>query len=153
VDDTSETEPWTPQGVVFPDGRNYPPTQAHSTSCFMRVCGLAEILNQIIVHIYDPDRQSSEQEFYTCVREQERNLQEWWENLPDFLRLDASNLPLYCPPSHIVNMKYVLSLPCNTSGDGSHWSLPVASTTLLTSSYIVRSSAPARRFPSRKSLV
>jgi hypothetical protein len=107
VDDTSEAEMWTPHGVVFPDGRHYPPTPAHSTSCFMKMCGLAEILNQIIIHIYDPLRQSTEHEFHTCVREQERNLKTWWDGLPDFLRLEVSSLPFYCPPSHIVILKYV----------------------------------------------
>ncbi|KAL1872866.1 hypothetical protein Plec18167_006516 [Paecilomyces lecythidis] len=104
LDDTSEIEAWTPHGVVFPEGMQYPPAQAHSTSCFMRMCGLAEILNQIIIHIYDPVRKSTESEFYTCVQEQGRNLKEWWEELPEFLKLVATNLPLYCPPSHIVTL-------------------------------------------------
>ncbi|KAI9932217.1 hypothetical protein MW887_009727 [Aspergillus wentii] len=102
LDDTSEIEAWTPHGVIFPDGTHYPPTQAHSTSCFMKMCGLAEILNQVLVHIYDPIRQSSEAEFFNCVQEQAKNLSEWWEELPDFLRLVATDLPPYCPPSHIV---------------------------------------------------
>ncbi|KAJ9231370.1 transcriptional regulator family: Fungal Specific TF [Paecilomyces variotii] len=104
LDDTSEIEVWTPHGVVFPEGMQYPPAQAHSTSCFMRMCGLAEILNQIIIHIYDPVRKSTETEFYACVQQQGKNLKEWWEELPDFLKLVATDLPLYCPPSHIVTL-------------------------------------------------
>lgn len=104
LDDTSEVEPWTPHGVIFPEGTHYPPTQAHSTSCFMRMCGLAEILNQIIIHIYDPVRKSTEAEFYACVQEQGKNLKQWWDDLPDFLRLVATDLPPYCPPSHIVTL-------------------------------------------------
>ncbi|KAI9036572.1 putative C6 transcription factor [Aspergillus affinis] len=102
LDDTSEIEIWTPHGVVFPDGAHYPPTQAHSTSCFMRMCGLAEILNQILIHIYDPIRQVSEAEFYNCVQDQARNLAEWWEELPSYLKLVPTELPPYSPPSHIV---------------------------------------------------
>ncbi|KAF7117358.1 hypothetical protein CNMCM5793_006260 [Aspergillus hiratsukae] len=102
LDDTSEIEIWTPHGVIFPEGTHYPPTQAHSTSCFMRMCGLAEILNEILIHIYDPIRQVSEAEFHSCVQEQARNLTEWWDELPDYLKLVASDLPLYSPPSHIV---------------------------------------------------
>ncbi|KAB8071983.1 fungal-specific transcription factor domain-containing protein [Aspergillus leporis] len=102
LDDTSEIEIWTPHGVVFPDGAHYPPTQAHSTSCFMKMCGLAEVLNQILIHIYDPIRQVSEAEFYNCVSDQARNLAEWWDALPDYLKLVPTNLPPYSPPSHIV---------------------------------------------------
>lgn len=107
MDDTSEIEIWTPHGVTFPDGAHYPPTQAHSTSCFMKMCGLAEILNQILIHIYDPMRQNTEAEFFDCVQEQSRNLSEWWDDLPDYLKLVASELPSYCPPSHIMTLKYV----------------------------------------------
>ncbi|BAE56061.1 unnamed protein product [Aspergillus oryzae RIB40] len=106
LDDTSEIEIWTPHGVVFPDGAHYPPTQAHSTSCFMKMCGLAEVLNQILIHIYDPIRQVSEAEFYNCVIEQARNLAEWWDELPDYLKLVPTSLPPYSPPSHIVILKY-----------------------------------------------
>ncbi|KAL4809282.1 fungal-specific transcription factor domain-containing protein [Aspergillus unguis] len=107
LDDTSESEPWTPHGVVFPDGAQYPPTPAHSTSCFVEMCGLMEILNQILVHIYDHSRQTSETEFHTCVREQSRNLNEWWDGLPEHLKLIPTDLPPYSPPSHIVTLNCV----------------------------------------------
>lgn len=109
VDDTSEIEIWTPHGVTFPDGAHYPPTQAHSTSCFIQMCGLAEILNQILIHIYDPMRQSTEAEFFDCVQEQAKNLSDWWDELPDYLKLVAADLPPYSPPSHIMTLKYVSS--------------------------------------------
>ncbi|KAJ5161856.1 hypothetical protein N7492_007248 [Penicillium capsulatum] len=104
LDDTSEIEIWTPHGVSFPDGARYPPTQAHSTSCFMKMCGLAEILNQILVHIYDPMHQNTEAEFFDCVQEQSKNLSDWWDDLPEYLKLVATDLPPYCPPSHIMTL-------------------------------------------------
>ncbi|KAL4880947.1 fungal-specific transcription factor domain-containing protein [Aspergillus karnatakaensis] len=107
LDDTSELEPWTPHGVVFPDGSHYPPTQAHSTSCFVEMCGLMEILNQVLIHIYDHNRQISEAEFHTCVREQSRNLSGWWDELPEHLKLIPTELPPYSPPSHIVTLNCV----------------------------------------------
>jgi hypothetical protein len=110
LDDTAEIETWTPHGVTFPDGAHYPPTQAHSTSCFMKMCGLAEVLNQILIHIYDPNRPSTASEFYNCVQEQSKSLADWWEDLPEYLKLSAANLPPYSPPSHIVILKYVPSL-------------------------------------------
>lgn len=105
MDDTSEVEIWSPHGVRFPDGTHYPPTQAHSTSCFIQMCGLAEILNQILVYIYDPMRQSTENQFFDCVQEQAKNLSDWWDELPDYLKLVATDLPAYCPPSHIMTLK------------------------------------------------
>lgn len=107
LDDTSETESWTPHGVVFADGSKYPPTQARSTSCFIEMCGLMEILNQILVHIYDHNRRISEAEFHTCVREQSRNLSGWWDELPEHLKLIPTDLPPYSPPSHVVTLKCV----------------------------------------------
>ncbi|KAJ5682765.1 hypothetical protein N7462_005930 [Penicillium macrosclerotiorum] len=104
LDDTSEIEIWTPHGVSFPDGAHYPPTQARSTSCFIQMCGLAEILNQILIHIYDPVRRSTETEFFDCVQEQAKNLSDWWDGLPDYLKLVATDLPSYSPPSHITTL-------------------------------------------------
>ncbi|KAL4788578.1 fungal-specific transcription factor domain-containing protein [Aspergillus varians] len=107
LDDTSELEPWTPHGVVFSDGAQYPPTQAHSTSCFVEMCGLMEILNQILIHIYDHNRQISDTELHTCVREQSRNLGGWWDDLPEHLKLPPTDLPPYSPPSHIVTLNCI----------------------------------------------
>ncbi|KAL2871838.1 putative C6 transcription factor [Aspergillus lucknowensis] len=107
LDDTSELEPWTPHGVVFPEGTHYPQAPAHSTSCFVQMCGLMEILNQILIHIYDHNRQASEAEFHTCVREQSRNLVGWWDELPEHLKLLPTELPPYSPPSHIVTLNCI----------------------------------------------
>ncbi|KAJ5491293.1 hypothetical protein N7539_002860 [Penicillium diatomitis] len=108
VDDTSEVESWAPHGVTFPDGAHYPPTQAHSTSCFIQMCGLAEVLNQILIHIYDPMRQSTEAEFFDCVGEQAKNLSDWWDELPTYLKLVAADLPPYSPPSHIMTLNHLV---------------------------------------------
>ncbi|OAT01280.1 C6 transcription factor [Blastomyces dermatitidis ER-3] len=107
LDDTAEIEIWTPHGIVFPEGTHYPPTQAYATSCFMKMCSLTEILNQIIIHVYDPIRKSTEAEFQTCVGQQSRNLEEWWDELPVFLKLIVDYLPPYSPPSHIVTLNCV----------------------------------------------
>ncbi|OAX83450.1 hypothetical protein ACJ72_02183, partial [Emergomyces africanus] len=107
LDDTAEIEIWTPHGIIFPEGTHYPPTQAHATSCFMKMCSLTEILNQIIIHIYDPIRKSTEAEFQTCVAQQSRNLEKWWDELPVFLKLIVEQLPPYSPPSHIVTLNCV----------------------------------------------
>ncbi|KAK0109350.1 hypothetical protein ONS96_003168 [Cadophora gregata f. sp. sojae] len=104
LDDSAETEFWKPHGIVYPEGFDYPPTQAHSISCFMRMCQLSEIFNQILIHIYDPLGRNSEAEIQACLATESRALGRWWDDLPSFLRIDAKELPAFCPPSHIVTL-------------------------------------------------
>jgi hypothetical protein len=35
---------------------SYPATKAHSISCFIHVCGLSEILIQVLISFYSPNR-------------------------------------------------------------------------------------------------
>jgi hypothetical protein len=107
VDDSAENELWIPHGIVYREGMDYPPTQAHSISCFMRMCQLSVILNEVLVHIYDPLRQNTDAEIKACLDHEGTALRLWWDELPDFLRIDAKLLPSHCPPSHIVTLKYV----------------------------------------------
>lgn len=101
LDDSSEEDLWVPFGL---DSKavEYPPTAAHSTSCFMRMCQLSVIFNEILVHMYDPLRLNGEQEMQDCLSRQEPALKQWWDDLPAFLRIDTSALPSLAPPSHIV---------------------------------------------------
>ncbi|KAH8586683.1 fungal-specific transcription factor domain-containing protein [Bisporella sp. PMI_857] len=104
LDDSAETELWTPHGLEYPDGREYPPTQAHSISCFMRMCRLAEIFNLILIRIYNPLHQNNAKEIQDCLEKEGHALKLWWEDLPTFLRIDAQDLPMHCPPSHIATL-------------------------------------------------
>jgi len=79
--------------------------QAHSISCFVRICGLAEILNQVLVHLYNPHRQRQNQQLQLWTDQLSRKLQGWWTDLPEFLKLSAIDLPRVCPPSHIAVLK------------------------------------------------
>lgn len=101
MDDTAEIEPWTPHGINFPPGTRYFPNQAHSTSCFARMCSLTEVLNQILILLYTPDRKSTEVE----VSKLGTDLRLWWDDLPPYLRIVLSELPAFSPPSHIVTLK------------------------------------------------
>ncbi|KAH7031533.1 fungal-specific transcription factor domain-containing protein [Microdochium trichocladiopsis] len=103
-DDSTETELWVPHGVTFPSGFEYPPTPAHSTSCFIRMCELSVIFNEILSHIYDPLGQNTQSEIEACVTSQSVALDIWWRDLPPFLKLEPTNLPPVAPPSHIVVM-------------------------------------------------
>lgn len=105
VDDSNENEMWAPFGLMYPDGVKYPPIAAHSTSCFMRMCQLSVIFNQILIHMYDPLQQNSEAEMQECLIRQEAALKEWWDDLPSFLKIEASVLPPLSPPSHVVTLK------------------------------------------------
>jgi len=59
LDDSAEDEKWTPHGLSYPSGAAYPPTKSHAISSFMHICSLSVILNQILLHMYDPRQQST----------------------------------------------------------------------------------------------
>ncbi|KAF8848904.1 fungal-specific transcription factor domain-containing protein [Acephala macrosclerotiorum] len=104
LDDSAETELWMPHGIVYPNNVEYPPTQAHSISCFTRMCRLCEIFNRILINIYDPLGANTEPDIHNCVAKEGDNLKTWWRELPGFLKIDAKTLPPHCPPSHIVTL-------------------------------------------------
>ncbi|PHH92546.1 hypothetical protein CDD83_6944 [Cordyceps sp. RAO-2017] len=104
-DDSAEDDIWVPfgaqqVGVTW----KYPPTTAHSASCFMSMCRLSVIFNEILIHMYDPLSQNTDDEVQECLRTQEPAFQEWWNQLPPHLRLDPAALPALAPPSHIVTL-------------------------------------------------
>ncbi|KAF9871318.1 hypothetical protein CkaCkLH20_11239 [Colletotrichum karsti] len=103
-DDSAENDSWTPFGVVPQGGWKYPPSHAYSTSCFMQMCRLSVIFNEILVHMYDPVRPNSQAEMQDCLVKQEPALQQWWDELPPHLKLESSNLPKLAPPSHIITL-------------------------------------------------
>ncbi|KFA72321.1 hypothetical protein S40288_02474 [Stachybotrys chartarum IBT 40288] len=104
-DDSSENEMWVPFGTP-PVGVswNYPPTTAHSASCFWSMCRLTVIFNEILIHMYDPLLQNTEFEVQACLRTQAVALQRWWDELPPYLKIEPAALPALAPPSHIVTM-------------------------------------------------
>lgn len=71
------------------------------------MCELSVIFNEILSHIYDPLGQNTLAEIEACVASQSVALDNWWHDLPPFLKLEPTNLPPVAPPSHIVVMKYV----------------------------------------------
>ncbi|GKT63896.1 fungal specific transcription factor [Colletotrichum tofieldiae] len=103
-DDSSENESWTPFGVVPEGGWKYPPSAAHSTSCFMQMCRLSIVFNEILVHMYDPVRPNGQAEMQDCLAKQEVALRQWWEDLPPHLKIEPTALPALAPPSHIITL-------------------------------------------------
>ena len=104
LDDSAEHEIWTPHGISLPPGVTYPPMKSHATSCFMQTCKLSIILHQILHYMYDPQHNYTQSEREACVQTQESELNQWWEDLPAHLKIDASAVPAFAPPSHIVTM-------------------------------------------------
>lgn len=104
MDDSAEDELWLPHGVNYPEGQEYPATQAHSISCFTQVCRLSAIFNEILIHIYDPIGSKTEQEVEDCLIREGFAMRQWWQDLPSFLRIEAQALPQQSPPSHIVTL-------------------------------------------------
>ncbi|CAK7237940.1 hypothetical protein SBRCBS47491_010214 [Sporothrix bragantina] len=54
--------------------------------------------------MYDPLQHSTGAQVRHCVLEQEAALNQWWAELPVFLKIDVHGLPLLSPPSHIDTM-------------------------------------------------
>ncbi|EMC96290.1 hypothetical protein BAUCODRAFT_69367 [Baudoinia panamericana UAMH 10762] len=104
LDDTGEIDVWMPHGIEHSLATAYPPHQAHGTSCFTQFCGLAEILEVVLVSLYNPVQQSTPLQTANCVVEQSRRLTEWYGGLPEFLKITVSAVPKHCPPSHIVTL-------------------------------------------------
>lgn len=103
MDDTAELEAWAPHGHFS----TYPAKQAHSISCFIQMCGLAEILNQILIHFYSANQDLSLQRAYQCTVAEGSKLRDWWRDLPEHLKINLALPSVECPPSHIVTLKYV----------------------------------------------
>ncbi|KAL5388185.1 hypothetical protein DPSP01_003174 [Paraphaeosphaeria sporulosa] len=101
MDDTAEIEPWTPHGLP---STTYRPKQAHSISCFIQMCALAEILNEILINLHNPSRELPRSQAYKCADAQSGKLRDWWRDLPEHLKINVSDAELECPPSHIVTL-------------------------------------------------
>ena len=104
LDDSAEIEVWSPSGIGIADEQDYPPTQSHATSCFINMASLSEVLHRILTHLYDPLREMSEEATIAYVVDENKNLQSWWDKFPAFLKISPSDLPLYCPPSHVATL-------------------------------------------------
>lgn len=105
MDDSAENELWVPFDSLHGGDWKYPPATAHSTSCFMSACRLSVIFNEILIHMYDPLCQNTEQEMQECLQSQDPAMKMWWDQLPPHLKIDPLALPALAPPSHIVTMK------------------------------------------------
>lgn len=94
--------------MLLTERNAHPPFPSHSVSTFTWACKLVEILNQLLVEVYNPLKlhRASNRRVQECVRSQKLALEQWWKGLPDFLRMIPEELPLYCPPNHIVTLKY-----------------------------------------------
>ena len=108
MDDSAEYEAWNPHGTFSVDEMGNPPFQSHSVSTFKWACKLVQILNQLLIDVYNPVKLDNvkHRRVQECTRLQKVALQQWWADLPDYLRMLPEGLPLRCPPSHIVTLKY-----------------------------------------------
>ncbi|KIW16296.1 hypothetical protein PV08_06347 [Exophiala spinifera] len=104
LDDSAEIEVWSPSGVGVIDEQNYPPTQSHATSCFINMCSLSEVLHRILRQLYDPLNEIPEDSKKSYILNETANMQIWWDRLPPFLKISTSDLPHYCPPSHVATL-------------------------------------------------
>ncbi|KAJ4360067.1 uncharacterized protein N0V89_000626 [Didymosphaeria variabile] len=68
------------------------------------MCALAEILNEILIHLYNPSKELPRSQAYKCADSQSFKLRNWWRDLPEHLKINISDPNLECPPSHIVTL-------------------------------------------------
>lgn len=109
VDETSETETWSPyNGESFsltklPPGQ-YPPMRSYAVSCFANSCKISVIINDIILQLYSRrDRHITE----SSLHDIRARLDTWRAQSPSHLKYDPDNLPAVSPPPHIITQKYV----------------------------------------------
>jgi len=69
------------------------------------MCSLADTLNQILLHLYSPSRESTTSRAYQCAKEEQSRMRDWWRDLPLHLKINLTNQQLACPPGHIVILK------------------------------------------------
>lgn len=118
VDDFSDTEPWSPYfGEISSESDvkppHYPPTPGYVVSCFRQLCKLSIILNDLMHGIYSPtaaahhgsnESDLSKPALDTPFMRIARDLREWWNALPPYLRIAPDRMPSLAPPSHIVSL-------------------------------------------------
>jgi hypothetical protein len=130
VDDFTENDPWEPYyGSEFQyEGSSmmpYIPQKGYVISCFTALCRISTILGTIMLEIYgsSPVAEESQQttgpmNLYKPIRNRIEvqsmknsafvricsEIQIWWQELPDVLRLNVKRLPRLSPPIHIVSL-------------------------------------------------
>ncbi|KUL88383.1 hypothetical protein ZTR_04957 [Talaromyces verruculosus] len=94
LDDSAEHEIWFPHGIAYPEGLEYPPTIAHSITCFRWMCRLSIIFNQILIHIYDPTKQYTDEDVKICLQNEEQSLKHLYTAASIFLlQMQAASQP------------------------------------------------------------
>lgn len=110
MDDSGEVEIWSPLGLGIPDFARYPPHQAHSTSAFMNMCSLSEILNRVLQQVYEPTRKLNDEDTTMYIKAEASSLHSWMSALPPFLYIDTKTPPECCPPSHIATLNFIFHI-------------------------------------------
>ncbi|KAG9511768.1 hypothetical protein KCV07_g9937, partial [Aureobasidium melanogenum] len=112
VDETSETETWSPyNGESFsltklPPGQ-YPPMRSYAVTCFANSCKISVIINDIILQLYSRrDRHITE----SSLHDIRARLDTWRAQSPSHLKYDPDNLPAVSPPPHIITQNAARSI-------------------------------------------
>ena len=110
ADDSTEYEIWSPHGLRAEIEAAYPTTQSHAATTFIWTCKLTEIIHELLVNVYNPLRHGSDEQVTACLTSQAEQLHQLSQALPRYLRINTDALPAYCPPNHIVTLKYCTSM-------------------------------------------
>ncbi|OCF42308.1 hypothetical protein I317_03811 [Kwoniella heveanensis CBS 569] len=107
--DTSSTSlvidlsPWQP---FFPDEAvpSYPAQPAYAGETFYALCLLNIELEQIVQRLYDPAIRENPIDQVSIINNLKLRLLEWRNKVVAQILLDASYLPPFCPPQHILTL-------------------------------------------------
>ncbi|KAJ5604873.1 hypothetical protein N7510_010027 [Penicillium lagena] len=112
LDDFTETEPWQPfygSDSSVSQSTAYTPRTAHTISCFTSLCKLCKILSRLMFELYSPHQPSKELPSNVDTKsaafvEINEELQDWWNKLPEFLKINTAQASSPSPPPHIASL-------------------------------------------------
>ncbi|ORY23135.1 fungal-specific transcription factor domain-domain-containing protein [Naematelia encephala] len=104
VDNNEDNDEWRPHfydDLIPEDMRSYPVQKSWMTTNYRQFAKLCELIQSIIVRLYDGRPQRAETLSY--VASMRGKLQAWYDQCPESVKLDTNRLPEHCPPPHIFS--------------------------------------------------
>ncbi|KAF8858712.1 hypothetical protein BDZ45DRAFT_390557 [Acephala macrosclerotiorum] len=118
MDGFTENEPWMPyygnEEQQSSSRPQYLPQSSYMVSSFTSMCKLCIILSDIMLEIYDasPESQDAASDTGSTTQNSKNSafirisssIRNFWNELPEVIRLNIKGLPILSPPLHIVSL-------------------------------------------------